>query len=123
MDSEGVVRKICTFLNLRFESTMLDFHRYLLLTFDLDREPWKAKCTKALDPGNAMKWISDMPRHDIKIVEIITAKDLHAKGYRVINERLGLYIFSKMLQEFFLNIGSLFKEIKAAIVKYKQHFF
>jgi hypothetical protein len=78
---EVMLRKLCGFLDCSYEPSMLDFHQEKEKNLDPDREPWKEKATRALDPTNRFKWRTRMSRAECAIVQAIAGKILIEKGY------------------------------------------
>ena len=49
--------------------------------FDAEREPWKAKSARQIDPTNRGKWRTQMPEAERAIVEWIAGRWLGTYGY------------------------------------------
>jgi len=78
---ESVLRSILEWLGLSFERRVLEFHRDDEGPADPDREPWKAKTRRPLDPTNTEKWRTRMKEAERAVVENVVGKALRARGY------------------------------------------
>jgi hypothetical protein len=81
VDPKQVLRDMCDRLHLPFDDRMLAFHQQDERSLDADREPWKQKSRRAVDPSNREKWRTQMPDADRVIVEAIVQDRLAAFGY------------------------------------------
>jgi hypothetical protein len=69
---EATLRDVCAFLGTSFAPGMLGApDRSPTQPFDAEREPWKAKSARQIDPTNRGKWRTQMPEAERAIVEWI----------------------------------------------------
>lgn len=78
---ETVIRGILDWLNAPFDEAVLSFHREGEGPVDPDREPWKKKVQRPLDPGNKEKWRDQMAPGPRLLVEWIVGDELTRKTY------------------------------------------
>lgn len=80
VDTEAVLRELCASLDLPFTGGMLAFHEEDP-GFDPEREPWKAKARRPLDPSNRERWRSEMHLGDVMVVEHAAGDVMERWGY------------------------------------------
>lgn len=80
-DPEATLRDVCAFLETPFHEAMLRPQEREDQPFDPDREPWKGKSNRQIDPSNREKWRTQMPEAERVIVEWIVGRSLSANGY------------------------------------------
>lgn len=80
-EPETEVRKICSFLEARYRPEMLVLDEASDAPVDPDREPWKEKAARPIDPTNKEKWRTEMSPADRFLIQRITGSALAAKGY------------------------------------------
>lgn len=80
-DPDRELRALCTKLNLPFHESMLRRNRTESGAFDADREPWKEKSGRPIDPSNKGKWRTDMPDDERIIIDVIAGRWLTTYGY------------------------------------------
>lgn len=78
---EEEIRGVLSWINAPFDDAVLSFHRVGDGPMDTDREPWKQKVHRPLDPGNKEKWRDQMDRGPRVLVEWIAGDALSLKGY------------------------------------------
>jgi hypothetical protein len=79
---EAEARRLCRFLALPFDAAMLRFHETDAATLDLDREPWKARAARPIDPAAAVRWQREAPARFVADVEAVAARAMRRWGYR-----------------------------------------
>jgi len=84
--SENTIRKMCSFLDIPFESGMLEF--YLEKTA---REPhemiaWKEKTQKEITSSQIGRFHKDLSEEEIESFEIVAGKDLRTFGYQLFSD-------------------------------------
>ena len=79
---EATLRDVCAFLGTSFAPGMLGApDRSPTQPFDAEREPWKAKSARQIDPTNRGKWRTQMPEAERAIVEQVAGRWLATYGY------------------------------------------
>lgn len=96
---EAVIRNVLNWIGASFEEQVLAFHRRESGPVDSDREPWKAKTHRPIDPTNKEKWRAEMTAGARFLVERITGETLNVKGYQRAMERPGLSDIGEILRE------------------------
>lgn len=80
-DPEAVVERLCEFVDLSFDPSMLSFHEGSSRTFEMEAEPWKKKASEPIDPSNREKWRDQMGAADRWIVEQVAGEGMATRGY------------------------------------------
>lgn len=78
---EEVLRKICRTIDVAFEPSMLVENQQEGGALDPEREPWKEKALRPIDPTNKDKWREEMSRAERKVVEWQAGTEMEAWGY------------------------------------------
>ncbi|MFO8099851.1 MAG: sulfotransferase [Salinibacter sp.] len=80
-DPEAELRAVAEWVGVTFDDRMLRFHHQEGGPADTDREPWKAKMHRPVDPTNKEKWRTHMTAAERAVVEIVAGAALPAYGY------------------------------------------
>jgi hypothetical protein len=80
-DPEGTLRGVCAFLGMPFRKSMLRREEQEDRPFDAEREPWKQKSGRQIDPSNREKWRTQMPEAERVLIERIVGHWLTDYGY------------------------------------------
>lgn len=80
-DPEQHLRALCAFLKTDFHPAMIGERAPDTDVVDADREPWKRKSIRPIDPTNQGKWCTQMPEAERVIVEALAGRYLTAYGY------------------------------------------
>ncbi len=77
-DLEEQTRKICDFLNIKYQENMIDFDKYVKNNID-----GKLNYGKSLIRDNSQKWLEKLSKHEIKRIEEISLPSLKLFGYPI----------------------------------------
>ena len=78
---EKTLRRVLDWLDAPFEDELLSLHRRGAGPADPEREPWKEKADRPIDPTNKEKWRGQMGPAERWGVQVVTRPLLLAKGY------------------------------------------
>jgi hypothetical protein len=78
---EAVLRRLCRFLVLEFAPAMLGFHRNDAGAPDTEREPWKARATKPVQPDAATRWRDELSAAMVAEIEGRAWREMQCWGY------------------------------------------
>ncbi|MEX0832266.1 MAG: sulfotransferase [Actinomycetota bacterium] len=78
-DPESELQKMCRFLGIDFDPTMLRFHQQVSRKY-ADPKPHQANLRKAVTPG-MRDWRTQMPPEDVLAYEAVAGRTLTAFGY------------------------------------------
>jgi hypothetical protein len=76
-----VLRTVVDWLGASFEEQMLHFHQQDDGPADPEREPWKEKTHRPVDPSNKEKWRTQMTEAERAVVEWCAGASLAEHGY------------------------------------------
>lgn len=96
---ERVMRAVLEWIGVPFEEEVLAFHRQEAGPVDADREPWKTKVHRPIDPTNKGKWREGMTSGESVLVEAIARGAMETKEYEVPNRRLDRKMVGGLLKE------------------------
>jgi hypothetical protein len=80
VNPEQVIKKICMFLGIDYESNMLNRNK-APATFDKDQEYWKMKATRPIDKNNCGKWKKEMNVGEVYFFQKFLAKEMGMYNY------------------------------------------
>jgi hypothetical protein len=80
-EPERRMREVLSWIGAPFDEGVLSYHQREQGPVDAEREPWKAKTRRPLDPTNKEKWRTQMPRGERWIVQRLTTPQLLKWGY------------------------------------------
>jgi hypothetical protein len=80
---ESVLRHLLEWIGAPFDRAVLNFHETQEGPADADREPWKEKTHRPIDPSNKEKWRTQMGPAERGLVQFLTRPLLTEKGYPV----------------------------------------
>lgn len=95
---EEVLRKVCRTLGVGFEPGMLMEDQQEKGALDPEREPWKEKALRPIDPTNKEKWRTEMSRAERKVVEWQAGAEMEAWGYPTENLSWGPSMLGPLLK-------------------------
>ncbi|MEL7354083.1 MAG: sulfotransferase [Cyanobacteria bacterium J06560_5] len=81
MTPKDCAQKICNFLSIEFDASMLNYHTKKSDRVNLEREPWKRNATKPLDAQSLTKWEKQLSVNEIARVEVVAKSELLQLGY------------------------------------------
>lgn len=91
LDAPGrVMRDVLAWIGVSFEERVLSFHEQEAGPADPDREPWKEKTRRPIDPTNKEKWRDRMSPGARFLVELIAGGEMKLKGYEASERGPGL---------------------------------
>ncbi|MFB6231579.1 MAG: sulfotransferase [Salinibacter sp.] len=97
-EPEATLRDVCMFLEMPFRASMLRREGEEDRPFDAEREPWKEKSGRQIDPSNREKWRTQMPEAERVLVERIAGHWLAEFGYARPAVRWRLALVSSLLR-------------------------
>ncbi len=81
---ESTAEKVCTFLDIDYESSMLQFYQSnIKYNMEPESYSWKENTRKPLDPAKAEAWRVRLSQSDIASFEQMAAKTLKQYGYQL----------------------------------------
>jgi len=90
IETEEVLRKICSFVGVSFEVQMLQHHKKTNPVFSLSGEPWKTKALGQIDSDNLANWKTQLTQEESQLVSSLAGDELISKGYECLKQRLGV---------------------------------
>lgn len=82
---ERELRRLCAFLELDFTPAMLRFHEERGegrgVSLNTEREPWKEKATRPLDPSVAERWKGELASAQVAQIEGRAGREMRRWGY------------------------------------------
>ena len=81
-EPERVIKDLCRFLGVRFIPAMLDFHRSNEANRTATQSTLWSNLTKPIIANNSKKFMRDMPKQHIRIIESVTGHILDKLGYQ-----------------------------------------
>lgn len=108
---EALIRSLLEWLDAPFEEAVLSFHQRDAGPADPDREPWKEKTQRPIDPSNKEKWRDQMTVGARVLVEWLTAPGMDSKGYRRARKNLGLPGFVSLARELGIAAGIIVRRL------------
>jgi hypothetical protein len=83
---ERELRRLCAFLEVDFTPAVLRFHEEgadeaLPAPVNTEREPWKEKATRPLDPSVAERWKSELTAAQVAQIEGRAGREMRRWGY------------------------------------------
>jgi hypothetical protein len=80
---ENTLRHLLEWIGAPFDRAVLNFHQTQHGPADSEREPWKEKTRRPIDPSNKEKWRTKMGSAEQWIVQLLTRPFLAENGYPV----------------------------------------
>jgi LPS sulfotransferase NodH len=84
---EDVLRRVCRFVGVSFETAMLAYHEADDRTFNPAQEPWKRNALRPPDPSRIGQWRQALPPGDVWLVERIAGPAMQQHGYPLARPR------------------------------------
>lgn len=78
---EEQLHRVCKHLALDFDPAMLAFHERTPQAVNVEREPWKEKATRPVDPATADRWRTALSPWRRAEVEAVAADEMQHWGY------------------------------------------
>lgn len=98
-DPQPTVKKICDFLGVQFESSMLN-RAQMPATFNIDHEYWKMNATRPIDSKNFGKWKNEMSPGEIYFFQKFLAKEMKLYSYEILPIRFTFHFILEILRIF-----------------------
>ncbi|HQI75447.1 MAG TPA: sulfotransferase [Candidatus Latescibacteria bacterium] len=89
-DAPGVLSRICEFLGIPFDPSMLQFSERAKLLVTEGEMQWKKEALGPLLGKNSGKWKQELTRWDVALVERICGRMMAEEGYEVSTTAKGL---------------------------------
>lgn len=83
LNTEAILLKICDFLQVRYDDTMLSYHKTGGKEMPAESMQWHSNSVRAPDPSLAQAWKRKMSPADRVIFEQIAGKELAEFGYEL----------------------------------------
>lgn len=101
LTTEKVLQEICNFLQVPFESNMVERSHRGTSTFDKTEEYWKVKALEPIDRNNYAKWMQSMTPGELLFFQWYLSRELRDCGYEVKPVRLDYKVCSEIFLFFF----------------------
>lgn len=89
---EATLRRVCDFLSLDFDTTMLHHHEQGIVGVDLAREPWKQAAALPVSDEATNRWQRGLSPSEVRDVEAVAFHEMRRLGYRPTHSALALAI-------------------------------
>ncbi|WP_022836723.1 sulfotransferase family protein [Salisaeta longa] len=84
---EATLRTLCRAVGLAFDPAMVHFHQTPPDTVDVEREPWKQRVTRPIDPSVATRWRTELPWRDVCVVEAVAGTEMRRWRYPLLSNQ------------------------------------
>ena len=97
VNPEQVIKNICMFLGIDYESNMLNRNR-APATFDKDLEYWKMNATRPIDKNNCGKWKKEMNMGEVYFFQKFLAKEIEIYNYEKLPLESNFHVRLEMMK-------------------------
>ncbi|NER78124.1 MAG: sulfotransferase [Leptolyngbya sp. SIO1D8] len=97
LSPEESLRSLCDFMNLEFNSAMLNYYKKGSKLVNVKREPWKKGAVKPVSQQSLTKWQSELSSKEITEIEGITWFEMNRLGYNPQTNVIRLLLISTMI--------------------------
>lgn len=87
---EKVLRDVCAFLALDFDTAMLRHHEQEIVGVDLAREPWKQAAAGPVSGEATGRWREELSAAEVRDIEAVAWNEMRRLGYHPVTGALGL---------------------------------
>lgn len=100
------LKTICKFLNIKYESSVLDFHKIkdkIMKVYENDEgmQRFHGNLYEPIDPKRLYLWKNKMTEKDIKIADMVIGKFAEKSGYERKYKNLDFFLFLKLIPGLF----------------------
>ncbi|NEZ56156.1 sulfotransferase family protein [Adonisia turfae] len=80
--SEDCLKKLCNFLELSFDASMLDYHTQQSKRVNVNREPWKGNAVRPVNNKSLNRWQTELSTLEIATIEAVASSEMCQLGYK-----------------------------------------
>ncbi len=81
--SEACLKKLCRFLDLSFDASMLDYYTHQSKRVNVNREPWKGNAVKPVNNKSLSRWQTELSTTEIATIEAVAGSEMCQLGYEL----------------------------------------
>ncbi|EKU97437.1 sulfotransferase domain protein [Leptolyngbya sp. PCC 7375] len=81
--SEDCLKKLCNFLELSFDASMLDYYTHQSKRVNVNREPWKGNAVRPVSSKSLTRWQRELSTAEIATIESVAGSEMCQLGYEL----------------------------------------